>query len=160
MALPDEFWKRNEFGVRGGVECGHMSTTLDRNVAMGYASGDKAKTGIVIECQQGMVNRGADISWLSQYPHEAEILFGPLTGIEVLNTHIDVSVVVIECAFSVNLSALTLEQVRLLPIHSTPTDSPNRRKLQPSRARLAELRRGQEAAQQVHERSALSPAIY
>ena len=37
----------------------------------------------------------------------------PLTGIEVLGTRIEGSVVVIECAFSINLSALTLEQARL-----------------------------------------------
>ena len=58
-----------------------------------------------------MVNRGADISWLSQYPHEKEILFGPLTGIEVLDTRIDGTVVEIICDFSINLTALTLEQV-------------------------------------------------
>ena len=72
MALPDEFWHANDFGVRGGVENAFMSTTLNRNVAMGYASGDKATMGIVIEAQQGQVNRGADMSWLSQYPHEHE----------------------------------------------------------------------------------------
>mgnify|MGYP002053436878 CR=1 FL=1 len=43
----------------------------------------RARMGIVLEIRQGMVNRGADISWLSQYPHERETLFGPLTGIEV-----------------------------------------------------------------------------
>ena len=72
MALPDAFWHANEFGVRGGVESAFMSTTLERNVAMGYASDDKATMGIVIEAQQGQVNRGADMSWLSQYPHERE----------------------------------------------------------------------------------------
>ena len=46
-----------------------------------------------------------------QYPHEAEILFPPLTSIEVLHTRIDASVVVIVCGFSINLTALTLEQV-------------------------------------------------
>jgi hypothetical protein len=46
-----------------------------------------------------------------QYPHEEEILFGPLTGIEVLSTRIDDSVVIIECAFNVNLTTLTLEKV-------------------------------------------------
>ena len=88
-----------------------MSTTLESKVAMGYAAGDSSRMGIVLAVQQGMVNRGADISWLSQYPHEQEILFGPLTGIEVLRTRVDGSVVVIECAFSINLTALTLEQV-------------------------------------------------
>ena len=109
MKLPPEFWTPNQFGVRGGVEPAFMSSTLTREIAMGYAAG--TKMGIVIEVQQGMVNRGADISWVSQYPHEREILFGPLTGIEVLCTRVDGSVVVIECAFSVNLTALTLEQV-------------------------------------------------
>ena len=71
-ALPKEFWDANDFGVRGGVENAFMSTTLDRTVAMGYASGDETKMGIVIEVQQGQVNRGADMSWLSQYPHERE----------------------------------------------------------------------------------------
>ena len=50
-----------------------MSTTTEQSVAMGYASGQRS-AGIVIEVQQGMVDRGADISWLSQYPHEREIL--------------------------------------------------------------------------------------
>lgn len=72
MALPEEFWNANEFGVRGGVENAFMSTTLERNVAMGYASHDTTRMGIVIEAQQGQVNRGADMSWLSQYPHEHE----------------------------------------------------------------------------------------
>ena len=141
-ALPKEFWEKNRFGVRGGVEPAFMSTTLNREVAMTYASG--SDVGIVLAIRQGMVNRGADISWLSQYPHEKEcaaalaqssqtlhtlshkaahlpdalrppccgrILFGPLTGIEVLSTRIDGSVVVIECDFSINLTALTLEQV-------------------------------------------------
>ena len=69
-ALPTEFWTPNSFGVRGGVEPAFMSTTLNREVAMTYASG--SDVGIVLAIRQGMVNRGADISWLSQYPHEKE----------------------------------------------------------------------------------------
>ena len=69
-ALPTEFWTPNDFGVRGGVEPAFMSTTLNREVAMTYASG--SDVGIVLAIRQGMVNRGADISWLSQYPHEKE----------------------------------------------------------------------------------------
>ena len=74
-ALPPEFWKVNRFGVRGGVEPAFMSTTLNREVAMTYASG--SGVGIVLAIRQGMVNRGADISWLSQYPHEAECVAAP-----------------------------------------------------------------------------------
>ena len=84
MKLPDEFWEANKYGVKGGVEPAFMSTTQEVDVATGYAAGDGSKMGIVLEIRQGMVNRGANISWLSQYPHEQETLFGPLTGIEVL----------------------------------------------------------------------------
>ena len=67
-----QFWRvtaiSNLPGVKGGIENAFMSTTTDRKVAMGYAAGDGQKTGIVLEMQQGMVNRGADISWLSQAP--------------------------------------------------------------------------------------------
>jgi glycine cleavage system aminomethyltransferase T len=60
MALLDEFWTPNKFGVRGGVESAFMSTTLNAAVAMGYAAGDGSRMGIVIEVQQGMANRGAE----------------------------------------------------------------------------------------------------
>lgn len=83
--LPREFTTPNQYNVRGGVECAFMSATPDKNVALGYAQGRNTKTGIIFEMQQGMVDRGADISFLSQYPHEKEILFGPLTGVEVLD---------------------------------------------------------------------------
>ena len=68
MSLPERFWIANKFNVRGGIEPAFMSTTLERDVAMGYAAG--GKMGIVIEAQQGMVSRGADVARFSQYPHE------------------------------------------------------------------------------------------
>ena len=37
---------------------------------------------VVFEIEMGMVSRGADLTWVSQYPHEREILFAPLTGKE------------------------------------------------------------------------------
>lgn len=61
--LPAEFWTANDLGVRGGVERGFMSTTLDRDVALSYATG--GSSGMVFEVQMGMVDRGADCSWLS-----------------------------------------------------------------------------------------------
>ena len=70
--LPKQFWEANEFGIKGGIETAFMSTTLNRDVALSYAAGDGTGTGFVFELQQGMVNRGADISFLSQYPHEKE----------------------------------------------------------------------------------------
>ena len=32
MALPDEFWKPNEYGVMGGIDGAFMSTTTNREV--------------------------------------------------------------------------------------------------------------------------------
>ena len=59
----------------------------------------------------GMVDRGADLSWLSQYPHEKEVLLPPLTGIEALTSDVEGSMLVIHSRLSLNLSAQTLEQV-------------------------------------------------
>merc|ERR1719346_2804 len=107
--LPDKFWDPNEFNVRGGVEFAFMSTTTKQDVAMQYVGG--SSVGTVFEIKLGMVDRGADLSWLSQYPHEAEICFGPLTGLEVLSTRVQKSALVVDVRLNVNLAALTIEQV-------------------------------------------------
>lgn len=76
--------KRDEHQVRGGIEYGFMSTTLSADVAHGYAAGtDNGAPSTLFEAQMGMVDRGAQLDWLSQYPHEKEILLPPLTAIEV-----------------------------------------------------------------------------
>jgi hypothetical protein len=72
--LPDQFWTANEFNVKGGIEGAFMSTTVERDVAMSYAAGAGGGAGLVFEIQQGMIDRGADIAFLSQYPFEREIL--------------------------------------------------------------------------------------
>lgn len=57
--LPEQFWSPNEHGVMGGIELGFMSTTTDRNVALGYMrqSGKAAK--MLFEVRMGMIDRGA-----------------------------------------------------------------------------------------------------
>ena len=57
------------------------------------------------------MNRGAELTWLSQYPHECEILFAPLTGIEMLGTRVEGAAVVAEMRLNVNLLAPTIEQI-------------------------------------------------
>ena len=65
--LPLQFRVANDYGVRGGVDPAFMSTTLDREVALTYAaSGGTGGPGVVFSIKQGMVDRGADIGWLSQ----------------------------------------------------------------------------------------------
>ena len=65
--LPRPFWTPNQYNVRGGVEVAFMSCTEDKEVALKYAA-SKKKAAIVFEVKQGMVDRGADVAWLSQYP--------------------------------------------------------------------------------------------
>ena len=104
--LPPAFWQADAASnVRGGVEFSFLSTTVDRAVALGYAASEAAdgKPGVVFEIQQGLVDRGVDLSWLSQYPHEKEICFGPLTGLEVHRATVDGPVLVLSmrCDFHI-----------------------------------------------------------
>ncbi|EOD32716.1 hypothetical protein EMIHUDRAFT_230507 [Emiliania huxleyi CCMP1516] len=99
--LPEAFFKPDAFGFRGGVEYGFSSTTTDRAQAVHYAEG---KASTVLELVMGMIDRGADVSWLSQYPHEKETLLPPLMGLQG-------STLVVQCSFSINMASLTLEQV-------------------------------------------------
>ena len=43
-ALPNEFWKKNEFGVMGGVESGFMSTTTFRDVRRGVSTPRRSRS--------------------------------------------------------------------------------------------------------------------
>jgi hypothetical protein len=109
--LPEQFWKANEHGVKGGIELAFMSTTLDRAVAMKFAKAEKGPS-IVFEIQMGMVDRGADVQWCSQFPCEAEILFAPLTGLEVVGSPtVEGQVIVVELRLNCNLHDLTIEQI-------------------------------------------------
>lgn len=108
--LPHHFRHADVYGVRGGIDPAFMSTTTDRNVALAYA-GSSGGPGVVFSIQQGMVDRGADIGWLSQYPHEKEILFAPLSGLEIRKLGVAGSVLVPEVRLSINLNAATIEEV-------------------------------------------------
>ncbi|KOO33679.1 ankyrin repeat protein [Chrysochromulina tobinii] len=110
--LPKEFWVANQMGVRGGIEYAFSSTTTDREQALVYSGGgDDSVASTIFEMQMGMVDRGADLTWLSQYPHEREVLLPPLTGIEALGTDVQGSTLLIHSRLSLNLAAHTLDQV-------------------------------------------------
>jgi hypothetical protein len=59
-----------------------MSTTTDKGTAFDY-SGSTKQRGTVLEIAAGRVDVGASISFLSQYPGEAEFLMQPLACLEV-----------------------------------------------------------------------------
>jgi len=110
MVLPDQFWTPNKYGVRGGIDSAFMSTTLKREEAIKYAASGRTAP-LIFEIQQGMIDRGADISFLSQYPFEKEILFNPLTGLEVCGSRVEGQLLIVEVKLSINLTSLTIEQV-------------------------------------------------
>ena len=64
----------------GGIELAFMSTTRSPAVALDY-SGGAAATGTLFAIDFDLTSRGASIGFLSQYPHEEELLFPPFTGL-------------------------------------------------------------------------------
>jgi len=102
-----------DFRELGGVEIGFMSTTVDRKVALHYAgAGKRGKLAILMEMKQGLANaRGANLADLSQYPGEAEILWPPLTAIEVEETVIQKRVLIVRARPTCNTNSLTITEV-------------------------------------------------
>jgi len=85
MALPEQFFDADTQGCRGGVECGLMSTSPDREVAIGYSGVETGKVlPTLLEIKVGKTSVAANISWLSQFEGEKEYLFGPLTHLQVV----------------------------------------------------------------------------
>ena len=98
-ALPNSFWhKQMPECVQGGIELAFMSTTTAKEEAMAYAR--RAPGMILFEVVQGFVARGASISWLSQYPNEEEILFPPLTALEVSETRVEGALLIVQMIVS------------------------------------------------------------
>lgn len=67
----------DEFKQQGGAELGCMSTSTSQEVVASYA---KSQQPLIFRITaEDFMSCGADISWLSMYPSEAEILYPPLT---------------------------------------------------------------------------------
>jgi hypothetical protein len=67
---------------------------------------------LVLEMRMGLVNRGAFLGWLSQYPEEREILLAPLTGLEVLRHAEEAGgTLVYTMDLNCNLQSKTIQQV-------------------------------------------------
>jgi hypothetical protein len=57
--------------------------------------------------------QGGDVQWVSQFPGEKEILFAPLTGLEVAGDPVvEGSTIVVELRLNCNLHDMTIEEVR------------------------------------------------
>eukprot|EP01052_Picozoa_sp_SAG31_P015468 SAG31_NODE_994_length_10499_cov_6.293452_6_plen_2190_part_01 len=119
IRLPKSFTQEDDFGFKSGVEYGFMSTTTNRSVAEQYSrSRDPSEPSMIFEMELEMVNRGAFLKWLSQYPDEQEILFPPLTGLEVVRQHEESvsqtnvgSRLIFVMQLNVNMQSMTIEEV-------------------------------------------------
>lgn len=124
MLMPDQFWDKDEFGCRGGVKFGMLSATTQWHVALNYSTSTDLRRASLFEIEVDQINRGACISWLSQFPMEEEVLIPPLSNLEVVGDPrcvvfqsnasgclVDVSVVVIPLRLSVNLRSKTIEEL-------------------------------------------------
>ena len=123
--LPEAFYKPNVFGVKGGIERAFMSTTTELAVASEFAgSKGEGAIGVVYEMEMGMIDRGADLSIMSQYPAEKEILFAPLTGLEVKGTVQKGNVLHIQTRLNTNLKVQTMEEMqsKMKSSHLSMTD--------------------------------------
>ena len=90
MVLNERFWTNHpDLHCKGGVEGGFMSVTTNRSVAEFYARLKKGRLGVILEVDMSTMDRGAELNWIAQYPHEKETLLPPLTYLHVEHIHID-----------------------------------------------------------------------
>ncbi|KOO36153.1 hypothetical protein Ctob_009550, partial [Chrysochromulina tobinii] len=110
--MPKKMRNKGMDNARGGIEYGFSSASTKFEEARRYATKDNTTTPMILEITQGLIDRGADLKWLSQYPHEAEVLFPPLTGLEFLKFRVDeYGLLIWTVRPSVNLHSLTIEKV-------------------------------------------------
>jgi hypothetical protein len=79
-----EFWRgmkdlqvTDDFMEQGGTEYACMSTSMSKQIVGDFAQSEHPL--IFKVTSSGFMDRGADVSWLSVYPEEAEVLYPPMT---------------------------------------------------------------------------------
>lgn len=70
----------DEFARKGGTELAPMSTTLDLAIAVRYGMSRNSLIFRIVT--KNNLQRGADISGISMFPNESEVLFPPLTFLQ------------------------------------------------------------------------------
>ena len=114
VKLPKCFEECDEGGARGGVDFGFLSTTTKKEVAVNYI-GDK-EMPVLFMFEVGDIDRGASLSFLSQYPNEEEILIPPLSHLEVVDEPFFMKtakgdVKVYRARINCNLKSQTIEEI-------------------------------------------------
>ena len=101
--LRSSFFDTHPDGTRGGVEMGFTLTTTDKEEAVKYAT--SSGSVVILELQQGMHAKGADLRWLSQFPLDAQVVFGPLTICEVHRVRTEGALRIVELRPAVSSAA-------------------------------------------------------
>eukprot|EP01051_Picozoa_sp_SAG22_P016733 SAG22_NODE_2424_length_2587_cov_1.512058_2_plen_754_part_01 len=111
--LPPQLLETDSFNSRLGIEFGLMSTTTDQAVAIKYSQDSDRERNLsyCMEFPMDTLNRGATIQFLSQYPAEAEVLFGPLTGLEVMHSRLQGDTTYIRFRPTVNQRTVRIEEL-------------------------------------------------
>ena len=98
VELTDHFFEAKSLGASGGCEAPFVSASKDKdavlNAAMMRAQCASGVSGtptcpVVLEVTPKLVDRPAELSWLSQYPGEQDTVFPALTGIETMGYRVD-----------------------------------------------------------------------
>jgi hypothetical protein len=85
--LPEAFWLKDDFGDVTATDFAFMSTSVDQEVCKHYMDTKQQNVLWEIRCSSETAegfHSGADVSMLSQYPQEVEMLFPPLTMLKVV----------------------------------------------------------------------------
>jgi ankyrin repeat protein len=115
--LPAHFAQPDEYNCKGMTEWGFLSSSTDKNVALGYSGVMQGRPhAMVLEIEPSCADRGAVVSEFSQYPGEGETLFLPMSyvaqnaqqRVELTSTG---HVTIIPVRVNVNLKAECLEQL-------------------------------------------------
>jgi hypothetical protein len=83
--LPEAFWLPDVFGIIAATDFGFMSTSLTRATAEDFLGRGEETVLWKIECSDESdlgFHSAADVSLLSQFPKEKEMLFPPLTMLQ------------------------------------------------------------------------------
>jgi hypothetical protein len=92
--LPEAFWLHDDFGFVTATDFAFMSTSLDVAVCKEYMRKTEPNVLWEIECSAETAegfHSGADVSLLSQFPQEREMLFPPMTMLKVKQVVVAVS---------------------------------------------------------------------
>ena len=119
VRLPLKFQAANGSGSKGGVDYSFMSTTTKRDIALSYINASKRRP-ILFEYDVGSIDRGASISFMSQYPGEEEVLIPPRSYVEIVGAPYtetvakdgaEMRVMIYPAGVNCNLKGQTIEQL-------------------------------------------------